>query len=640
MIIEIKQMLKDARWFWILVAITMGTGGGLRMFLTSGVKGQVIARVDGQVITQSQFSNEIKREHNYRQRLAHFGIKMGEVSPERVFNTCLKNALLHSMAGQFQILVGDSSVIESVKKIMPKNIFNTDGSLIVEEYKSIILQSGEDDIASFEENKREELLRSMMTDILKESYNLSEKNNSNSSDSSNFTRSFGYIFLNESDFKKELKGIKPSDSDLMSLYEKEKANYKDLGFAKIKSICINKELIKNNISVDEKEIANYYSRYKSSKYTKLPNYTVDFWFFSNDLKTEGVSEKIDQLISKCNGLAEDFPKCEKLAEASGLSLKIVRNHQIILGEGKFSEELEKMIVGLKKEGSFSSQLKQDSQVHVARLVKREGSFISSQEDVADEILEIIKSKRTDYEVGRISATIAKALKEIKSSELIKISESMLFENSILAALKKENGKAVYFREFELDGKKEETDKLPGIDLLEVGKVAKVSDEKKEMIYFASIVEKSKPKLFSEVKEDVKQLWIDNKVMQNIKDAALKIKASMVNNKGLPKDYVDNVTIKEDVTFEDMKKDKNISEQALKILFKNMNSVGQVLINFEKDGALVAWLLEDASKELSSNFAGDELGYAYTENILEEKLKSATIEEYLSGELGRHKHGRN
>lgn len=639
MIIEIKQMLKDARWFWILVAITMGTGGGLRMFLTSGGKGQVIARVDGQVITQSQFSSEIKREHNYRQRLAHFGIKMGEVNPERVFNTCLKNALLHSMASQFQVLVDDYSVIESVKKIMPKNVFNSDGSLVVEEYKGIILHSGEEDVASFEENKREELLRSMITDILKESYNLTEKNNS---EEVKLKRSFGYIFLNEKDFKKELSsnGVKPSDSDLMSLYEKEKANYKDLGFAKIKSICVDKELIKNRTSVDEKEVSSYYNRYKSSKYTKLPNYTVDFWFFSDDSKAEDLSVKIDKLIIKCKDLAEDFTKCEKLAKDDGLSLKIVRNHQIVLGEGKFSAELEKMIVGLKKEGSFSSQLKQDSQVHVARLVKREGSLVSSLEDVSNEIIEIIKSKKTDYEVGRISATIAKALKEIKATELVKMTESKLFENEVLEKLKKENGKSIYFREFSIDGKKEETEKFPGIDLLEVGKIAKVSDEKKEMIYFASLVEKSKPKAFGEVKEEVKRLWFDQKIMHQIKEAASLIKSSLINDKVLPKGYEEDEIIKEDVSFDDMKKEKNISEQALKILFKNMNSIGQVLINFEKDGALIAWLKKDVSKEFPSKFDSDELGYAYTENILEEKLKSATIEEYLSGELGRHKHGRN
>jgi hypothetical protein len=638
MIIELKQLFREARWFWVFVALTMCMGTGFRFFFRGTGGNAVIARINGQAVTQRAFSSRVQKEENYRKRLLQFGIKMGPVNPEVAFKSCLREAMLLGLAESLNIEVGDGLVAENIKKMMPKELFAKNGTLDEDAYRNILAQSGEGSVSDFEEQQREDMIRSFMSGIIQKSYFSKE---SEGVREKNVQRSFVCLRIKPEQIKEDLvsKGIVATEEELHAWYERNKNQFKDSGFASLKAVCINRESVGKNIVVSDKEISDYYSRYKQSKYTTKKNYTIDFWVFDQKGLEELAEDKISalrELTDMCTkkGVLENFELCEKKATQAGFKLNINRNHKIVLGEGKFSTKLENTILSVSEIGSFSAPVEIDGKVYLVRLVRKDGAVVQQPEEVRVEILATIRAKKEEYEVNRIASGVLRAMRESKSASL---DESILdsfveYQNSYPECLSYEKlsvGEGAQISAI--------TNKLPDVDVLEVGKVGRVADKTREIVYVVDKAVRRKPKSFDEVRGEIAEEWLEQKILDTLEEQASEVKRELLNSGNWPLQYENEVEESENVFREEAGKVKNLPEVAVKAVFERLCSPKQVfkIVN-KKDGAIILKLttlavLDEVDKDDGAN--------VYTEKVLEEKLKNATIEEYLSGELGRYRKGR-
>lgn len=623
MIISVKYALREARWFWFFVAATMLTGSGFRYFLKGrGGSTDAIAWVDGKAVTNADFVRQIRKDEFVNEYLRRYGINVGPVDQVRALQACMRDAVVGGLADDLGIVVDDQAVGEEIKKQLPSYIFKEDGSVDEATYASLVKQSGDNSINSFEEHQREALERKLMMEILKGSSFVATVDKE--VDTSNDVRSFEVVRLKKSDVLAEDAESELSDAEVRNFYEEHKGKYKDQGSARLKIVYVDKNKIGSAVLATPQEISDYYNRYKMSRYTTKKNYTLDFWVFKG--KEDDLEERAQAFSNKYQilGLADDFGICKEKAEEEGLQLDIYRNHKILLGEGKYSPALEKAIVEISAEGLFSNPVRTKSDVHVVRLVKKEGASVRSLEDASSEIAVAIKDRKKEYETGRVSNAIVRLAKEMKGGFDQLESKLEQFEEQFPGVISVEDlqvGPESDTRSF--------SSKLPDVDMLERGKVGRVSDSDRDIIYLVESVKKRTVKPLEDVEKEVESALRLSRAEKKMTQKANEIKKELVEG---------GVWIVEPESFESLSRSETDRYPGLgavaSVIFEKLNNTKGVYVYYGADEVILCKLSVDPVGVKSRN--GEGFSDLYLEKILEEKLKSATIEERMSSEIERHR----
>lgn len=653
MIIEIKGLFREARWFWVMIAATMLTGTGVRMFLrgTKGSRGETIALVDGEELSSDSFRKKLRKEEAMREQLRQWGIQMGPVSNKDVFKNCVKDLLLNGITSSIGLRISDAELSKHIKKSLPKALFDEQGKLDVNMYEKNIKYSQGCSVMDFEEDHRMSLEREMVSDLLTDavSFGKSEKHENKDQDGE---RNIEVLRISLEKIKNELNEQGLNEDQVLAYYEKNKKNYQTKGSALLKVVRIDKVMVKDGIVVSEKEIADQYERVKYKKYATEKTYTTDFWVFEKNALEDGADkdednednivdslkekEKIKNFVEQClvEKLEDDFKACEQKALENNHKLQIIRNHNISLGSGNFSRPIEKAIRELSTEGSISDCVEVGDQIYVVRLVKKEGSKMRALAEVKDELLENIRSKKVEYEVSRLATSALKKIKEVKpssiDSEFLKeLVEVLGVDNEILS-----------FEEINIgDGSVDKgaktaatlVDALSGkLDGLEKGKVGRVADDEQEIIYAIDNVVKKKTKDLSEVREEVEDDCLKSLAEIKMFDLEKKIKSSLLANGSWPDEFKDDVEFLEKIDGKKLKTTKFSDQISKKIL--GLSSSLQVLSERQEisDGMelIIAKLTEDLVKEVSNSEVVLEIGEVGLTEILDGLAESVRIESYI------------
>ncbi len=653
MIIEIKGLFREARWFWVMIAATMLTGTGVRMFLrgTKGSRGETIALVDGEELSSDSFRKKLRKEEAMREQLRQWGIQMGPVSNKDVFKNCVKDLLLNGITSSIGLRISDAELSKHIKKSLPKALFDEQGKLDVNMYEKNIKYSQGCSVMDFEEDHRMSLEREMVSDLLTDavSFGKSEKHENKDQDGE---RNIEVLRISLEKIKNELNEQGLNEDQVLAYYEKNKKNYQTKGSALLKVVRIDKVMVKDGIVVSEKEIADQYERVKYKKYATEKTYTTDFWVFEKNALEDGADkdednednivdslkekEKIKKFVEQClvEKLEDDFKACEQKALENNHKLQIIRNHNISLGSGNFSRPIEKAIRELSTEGSISDCVEVGDQIYIVRLVKKEGSKMRALAEVKDELLENIRSKKVEYEVSRLATSALKKIKEVKASSidsefLKELVEVLGIDNEILS-----------FEEINIgDGSVDKgaktaatlVDALSGkLDGLEKGKVGRVADDEQEIIYAIDNVVKKKTKDLSEVREEVEDDCLKSLAEIKMFDLEKKIKSSLLANGSWPDEFKDDVEFLEKIDGKKLKTTKFSDQISKKIL--GLSSSLQVLSERQEisDGMelIIAKLTEDLVKEVSNSEVVLEIGEVGLTEILDGLAESVRIESYI------------
>lgn len=640
MIIELKEMFREARWFWVVVAATMLAGTGARMFFRSG-KGNAsvaLASVDGEVITQHYFKHKLRKEERMRDQLRQWGIQMGPINNKEIFSQCVREAVINNIAAQIYLDISDKTLSDHIKKTLPKEIFEEKGGVDLDVYERNIKYSHGSSVAEFEENQRSHLSRELLKDLLRESLSLPGRLAIIESDN-DLEKSFEVLALSSRDLESKIKEEIVTEQSIKDYYEANKKSFLNTGKAILKVFVIQKDLIADKVALNEKELADYYDRVKHKKYSSEKNYTVDFWVFENkrsegEGKEEATKNK-SNFINKCKdkNIVENFEECCTLAKKKGLDLKIIRNHKIKLGSGEFSQPIEKGIRTLTTNGEFSSAIDIDAQTYFIRLVSKEGANIKDFNEVRAEIEAHVKSKKTDYELKKIANALYKKVKD----------DTKMINDDFLDFFQSEIGDlqdSVVFREVTIGAKKTDDDATTKIlsdalghkiDLLETGKVGRTADDTQEIIYVVDKTEKRSPLAFEKVSSEIESLLVRQESAKQLAEITKSIKEHLITKGAWPDKYKKQLSSLEPTSKAKLKEEGRFSGKVIDNMFRLFSPKQVLTTSEEKDGKVFSFIIKCTASDEENRVVAKTIpfeGEVGQTELLDGLVENAKIDMYL------------
>jgi peptidyl-prolyl cis-trans isomerase D len=293
---------KHNTWFTksllILLAITFVIGFGVsfqKFGLLRGVPQGTAAEVNGEKISLIEFLKV--RENLYKQFK-----QQGEI-PETIqnyinlsaLNQLIDLKLLSQKARDMGFRVTDEELSEAIRS---NPAFQVDGQFIgTEAYKTLIQQSTNDTVSSFEMKYREDILVQKLINLINQTARITDEELLSIYNKQNEKVNLYFVEFSPDQY---LDSASPSKEELSSYYEMHTDEFKTPELRKIRYFKITPDKLERNVTVSDEEIDAYYNAYPD-----------EFRSGENDvLPLSEVKEKVKDKIRRQRAafLKDDFVK--------------------------------------------------------------------------------------------------------------------------------------------------------------------------------------------------------------------------------------------------------------------------------------------------------------------------------------------
>ena len=293
---------KHNTWFTkgllILLAITFVVGFGFsfqKFGLVRGVPQGTAAEVNGEKISLMEFLKV--RENLYKQFK-----QQGEI-PEAIqnyinlsaLNQLIDLKLLSQKARDMGFRVTDEELSEAIRS---NPAFQIDGQFIgTEAYKTLIEQSTNDTVSSFELKYREEILVQKLINLINQTANITDEELLSVYKKQNEKVNLYFVEFSPEEY---LDSAIPSKEEISSYYEMHTDEFKTPELRRIRYFKITPDKLESNVTVSDQEIGAYYNAYPD-EFRSEDN---------NVLPLSEVKEKVRDKIRKQRAtfLKDDFLK--------------------------------------------------------------------------------------------------------------------------------------------------------------------------------------------------------------------------------------------------------------------------------------------------------------------------------------------
>ena len=267
----------------ILITVTFVVGIGYQLAdwdTLTGVPNRTAAKVNGEDIGLVNF-------YTFRDNLRKQLNQEGELPPgyeEQIdmiaLNQLINMKLLAQKANDLGFKVTDGELNEA---ITTNPAFQIDGRFVGKEmYENYIRQALNQDVGSFENSYREDLLVEKLRKFIEETTIVTDESLLNSYNKQNEKINLYYIPFKSGDYAK---AYSPTDEDIDKYYQAHKSNYMTPEIRTFKYTTIDPENFEKSIKVTKDEISSYYNAYSEE-------------FTSDDGNTKPLSEVKAEIESK------------------------------------------------------------------------------------------------------------------------------------------------------------------------------------------------------------------------------------------------------------------------------------------------------------------------------------------------------
>jgi peptidyl-prolyl cis-trans isomerase D len=223
-------------------------------------KGEAVAVVDGQDITQSEWDNALRVEtQKLRESMPNLDAKWLD-SPEvkyEILERMVRDRLLSTASTKLYLSVSDQRLAQELQKNPTiASLRKPDGSLDIERYKQLLASQGMSP-ESFEGRMRADLaVQQVIMGVAKGSFMPTALKNIATS-AFNEQREIQVQFFKGEDFTKE---VKSSDEQLMAFYKAHSEEFKSIESADVEYLLLDMPSIEKTVSVNESDLRTYFDQ--------------------------------------------------------------------------------------------------------------------------------------------------------------------------------------------------------------------------------------------------------------------------------------------------------------------------------------------------------------------------------------------
>ncbi|MCF7800185.1 peptidylprolyl isomerase [Candidatus Babeliales bacterium] len=517
---------------WIvLAAIALTAGVGIFKRPSTDI---TIGVVNGQKIsmkTYRQALSEISMQiEMYKAYAKMYGIPAemflnmaGLNNPDQAaFDQCVRNTLIDSEKNKFNVKLDPEYVAQEIAKSLPMQVKDAQGNLDIQAYRFYLSRLGTT-ITDFEQNIENSIERSFFENFVKESAYISVDSLKNLFIQEHLKKNFEILELNFDHFLKEAKEQKVDSDVLKKFFAEHKEVYRIPEKRKINYWIISPTKYAEKINIDQQMIEEFYEKNKSSLFRVPPKVKVRHILFK--FKENSTPEEIEQTLERAKDVHGQVVKApEKFIEfiKKYSQDKDAAKDGLIdfFKKGTYEPEFEKVALSLKETGEISELIKTNNGYEIIQLVERKSAFEKALETVRDEIIKIIKSKKS---LTNLKSDLEKTLYNAKK------------DKTAIEKFAKDNDFKMEQTGFLTKGKISEN-KLENILAEKVFGQNKSSvqgyftHENNQILYQLSEVEPSFIPEFEKIEDQVLADYYKDKAKNKIKTEAKKLQLDLMQNK--------------------------------------------------------------------------------------------------------------
>lgn len=386
------------RWYSVLwvVFVSLGLSGlGMFFFRTKHLRDTAVAHVNGSPITFQEFKRarqDIQEQINRVLPLARmYGMSpetllttfFGDSNPDQIaMDLCVRRELVDIVGNKFDVALNKDYLKKELIKSLPPQFIDANGTLNMEVYRSSLERMHMTPV-EFEQRKADDLKREMVQRFIRMSGYVPAYMIEDTIAQEHTHKAFTVVTFELEPFINQAKKTPIAEKELSGFYEKNKEEYRVGEKAKAIYWKITPEIYGQSIVVDNAMIETFYEKNKETAFRILPQVKVRHIL----VKGSGDESRI-----KAEKIHQDA-----LKDAAGFA-NIAKSVDVII-PGAFDSALEKAAFRLQEVGSFAAVTKVKDGYEVIQLVERTKASSKPLASVREEIVKLLKGKRS-YNVLR------------------------------------------------------------------------------------------------------------------------------------------------------------------------------------------------------------------------------------------------
>ena len=383
----------------MVISFIPGIGDGTRLSVSSSSD---VARVGAESVSASEF------ESSYRNYLRNMQQRQ-ELSPEilkafgfdrQVLNALIEQKVMLSEARRLGFQVTEE---ELAQRIMSNPSFQAGGSFIGRDRYQALLEANDLTMERFEAAMRNELLVGKIQSFVTAGVTMSDKEVENEYRNRNERVTLTYFVLDPA--KVEAKIATPSDQDLQTYYDKNKARYNISEKRKSRYAFVDMVKFRTELQVTDDELRNFYGEH-SEEYRLPEEVTAQHILFKTDGKTpeqvEAIRKKATDVLNRAKS-GEDFSKLAKeFSEDSSAS----RGGTLgTFGRGQMGPEFEQVAFTLGA-GAISDLVTTQFGFHIIKVISRQDNRLRTFDEIKESIRPRLLFERANQKAKGIAEQIA------------------------------------------------------------------------------------------------------------------------------------------------------------------------------------------------------------------------------------------
>lgn len=244
--------------FFVSIAFVFGIGSlvtGLGGFSSSG-RGSA-AEINGEEISLSEY---YRVRDNLRRQYGQQGEELPQAAIDFInmsaLNQLIDLKLLAQKAKELGFRITDQELGESIRS---NPAFQVDGQFVgTEGYQNFIEKGLNEDITTFEESYKKQLLAQKLLSFIDETIMVTDEKLLSLYNIQNEKVNLNYIKFSNKDFADS---YTPTDEEIEKYYQGRKANFKTQELRRIRYIVLDPEIFEKNIQISDEELKAYHNAY-------------------------------------------------------------------------------------------------------------------------------------------------------------------------------------------------------------------------------------------------------------------------------------------------------------------------------------------------------------------------------------------
>ncbi len=409
MISTLRRDMKNSKVLWVIVFVGLIGGMGFGKFSRSNRPGvPVLAKINGTELYVDEYQkklNDMRRYYQYLNQQYGFNFDI-KVDPSTIFEGCVSEIMLDQASKHLGLSLNDDVVNEEIAKTLPKEIFDQNGRVDMHIYQTWLNQMGMKP-AEFEEKKRSEVMRNLLTDAVKLS--AYQPQFARELQSNDVKKSFGIVRIPLSDYQARIEAEDFDDAQLQEYYNEHCEKYRVSEKRKAQYIIFTPDMYAEKVSVDDETVETYYNRKKAELYTIPAIFKARHILLKSTEDNDAeVREKAQELYDK---LKEDTSLFAQLAKKNSDDSATAKKGGVLdpFSRGTHNADFEKEVAQLSSR-QLAPLFKTEEGYEIVMLDDKEPFSYKPLEDVRDEIVKSLKKRKIDSAMSRDAQSLVRSIK--------------------------------------------------------------------------------------------------------------------------------------------------------------------------------------------------------------------------------------